>query len=194
MHKKNFLSPSLRDVDNEVDPTISAHKQNLDRVSNDIKSLENRLLEAAIPFTFIYVLKSKERTFDDVKPYFEVDHNCWIVRKSTEYIDDCLSWYKTKNNVFRLCYCEFATVDEFDQISLDGEQWEQVGETDKGSPIIILSKPLIEMKIHFRQNIENELPHFYKSIVEGLKKEKDTIISYSPNYKLFVGMVERLII
>ena len=155
--KYTFSSPTLQKIDSEAETVISSHLQSLDRVSNDIKSLEEKLKTAAIPFTFIYILSMRRIPSQE-------DRDVWE--------EPCLVWGKSDTNDYRLLYNLYKTED----IHVEGL-------TCEGSPKLELSKPLIELKSHLRLQIENELPFFYELIINSLKSEskKGCIIVLSPS-------------
>ena len=71
---KNFkFSERLQQVHNESEKIISSHIQRLDRISNDIKALEEVLLRAGIPFEFSYHLKKEICAFDQTKKHYSLE-------------------------------------------------------------------------------------------------------------------------
>lgn len=165
--KYTFSSPTLQKIDSEAETVISSHLQSLDRVSNDIKSLEEKLKTAAIPFTFIYILSTRNTVSQE---------DGWEDRDIWE--EPCLVWGKSETNDFRLLYNLYKTED----ISVQGSTYE-------GTPKLELSKPLIESKAHLRLQIENELPFFYELIIKSIKTEskKGRIIVSSPSNDFMSG-------
>jgi hypothetical protein len=182
--KLSFTSTSLQKINSEADSIISSHLQDLDRISNDIKALEERLKAAGIPFTFLYVLSSEKRRFErtayqNMSPYDEFPYTA----EFREYTDNCLVWGKTEDGEYRLSYNIYITENEIEKYNGDGEKvYER--EREVGEPKLSTSKPLIETKSNFRLKIENELPVFYKMIIEALKtkRDQDRIVEYSPSY------------
>jgi hypothetical protein len=180
--KLSFTSASLQKINSEADSIIASHLQDLDRISNDIKALEERLKAAGIPFTFLYVLSSGKRRFvrtayqaispDDEFPY---------TGEFIEYTDNCLVWGKTEDGEYRLSYIVYTTENEVEKGNGDGEK---DYERNDGEPKPSISKPLIETKSNFRLKVESELPVFYKMVIEALKTKRDQarIVEYSPNY------------
>lgn len=65
MQKKQLISKSLQQIHSSAEEVISSHVQRLDRISNDIRALEEILLKAGIPFKFSYSLESKTYTACD---------------------------------------------------------------------------------------------------------------------------------
>lgn len=180
--KLSFTSASLQKINLEADPIITSHLQDLDRISNDIKALEERLKAAGIPFTFLYVLSSKERRIERTAYKSTADEEIPCTAEFCEYTDNCLAWERTEEGEYRLSYNIYITENEIEKNNGDGgkvEESEGVGE-----PKLATTKPLIETKSNFRLKIENELPIFYKMIIEALKtkREQDRIVEYSPNY------------
>lgn len=182
--KLSFTSASLQKINDEADSIISTHLQDLDRISNDLKALEERLKIAGIPFTFLYIVSSEKRrykrtVYQTMSPYDEFPYTGEFI----EYTDNCLIWGKNEAGEYRLSYNVYLTENEIEKYNGDGEKvYERI--RDDGEPKLSTSKPLIETKSHFRLKIENELPVFYKMIVEALrtKRDQDRVIEYSPNY------------
>lgn len=184
--KTSFSSLSLQKINLEAESIISSHLQALDRISNDIKALEERLKMAGIPFAFTYIISSDERryirtAYQQISPYHEVPYRAEFV----EYTDNCLFWGKNETDEFRLSYNVYITESEMEKYTSDEEKtYERV--VNEGKPRLSSSKPLIETKSHFRIKIEKELLDFYTLIIEALKtkKDHDCIVKYSPNYNL----------
>lgn len=182
--KLSFTSASLQKINVEADSIISNHLQDLDRISNDLKALEERLKIAGIPFTFLYVISSEQRRYErtvyqTMSPYDELPYTGEFI----EYTDNCLIWGKNEAGEYRLRYNVYHTENEIEKYNGDGEKvYKRI--RGEGVPRLFTSKPLIETKSHFRLKIENELPVFYKMIVEVLrtKRDQDRIVEYSPNY------------
>lgn len=169
--KCTFSSLALQEIDSEAETVISSHLQSLDRVSNDIKSLEEKLKVAAIPFTFVYVLSSKEFVLHEDDSSYN-DKEIWD--------DLCLVWGKNETNDFRLLYNVYVTEDFIAQ-----------GSCSESSPELKSSKPLIESKSRIRLQIENELPDFYRKIIKALesKTREEIIFEFSPNHDDSVCMI-----
>lgn len=182
--KLSFASASLQKINTEADAIISNHLQDLDRISNDLKALEERLKIAGIPFTFLYVLSSEQRRYErtayqTMSPYDEFPYTGEFI----EYTDNCLVWGKNEAGEYRLSFNVFCTENEIEKYNGDGEKvYERI--RNEGESKLSTSKPLIETKSHFRLKIENELPSFYKMVIEALrsKRDQDRVVEYSPNY------------
>lgn len=182
--KLSFVSTSLQKINVEADSIISTHLQDLDRISNDLKALEEGLKIAGIPFTLLYVVSSEQRRYErtayqTMSPYDEFPYTGEFI----EYTDNCLVWGKNEAGEYRLSYNVYCTENEIEKYNGDGEKvYERIRKG--GEPKLSTSKPLIETKSHFRLKIENELPIFYKIIIEALrtKRHQDRIVEYSPNY------------
>jgi predicted Rdx family selenoprotein len=148
--KLSFTSLSLQEINIEADLVISKHLQDLDRVSNDIRTLEGILKRAGIPFTFIYVLSSDWKKYQRaasrvVDPYEEVPYTGQFI----EYIDNCLVWEKDEDGEYRLSHNTYVTENEMEKIKGEGEKvYERLKEG--GEPRLSSRKPLIETKSHFR--------------------------------------------
>jgi|GEM_PF-6042987 len=180
--KLSFSSPTLQQIDSEAEEIISARLKHLDQLRDDIRAIEERLKSAAIPFDFVYVFSSDESSY-------EGEHGLGIdydVQTFTEYKDFCIVWGKSEQDEYRLSYQVFITKDETLQF-YDNECIKVINEKlcHAGDPVLSFSKPLLETKSQFRLQIENELPHFYKMIVEALKtrSHEDFVVVYSPNKK-----------
>ena len=179
----NFVSKKLSEISLEANSIISSHLSQLNRISNDIKMLEATLQKAGMPFKFIYVLFSKqhqyrESLYDYADPYHEIPSVTDFISRE----DYCLVWGKTSENEYRLSYNIYITKDECEKY-YNGDK-EKIENILKGKLVLKFSKPFIETKSNIRLKFENELPIFYKKIIECLKteKEKDCIIFESPNY------------
>ncbi|PJD94524.1 MAG: hypothetical protein CK425_11115 [Parachlamydia sp.] len=185
MKKLSFTSSSLQKINSEADLIISSHLQDLDRISNDIKALEERLKGAGIPFNFLFVLSSESRRC----AYATRSHGCPIA-ELIEYTNNCLAWGKTKDGEFRLCHSVYITQNEIEEYHCDEGSFEK--EIERGEPMLSASKPLIETKSNFRLKIENELPFFYRMILDALKKERDqeNVVKYSPNYIRPISLIK----
>lgn len=57
MQKHQLISENLQKIHSSAEEVIASHVQRLDRISNDIRALEEILLKAGIPFKFSYSLK-----------------------------------------------------------------------------------------------------------------------------------------
>jgi hypothetical protein len=187
--KISFANPDLQKINQEADPIICNHLKDLDRISNDIKALEERLKASGIPFNFLYVLSSAKRRverkeYKSCSPYDEVPYLAEI----HQYIDYCLVWGKTQEGDYRLSYNIYNTEAEIDKYD-DGNGKVYEREKECEEPKVFSSKPLIETKSNFRLIIEKELPVFYKMIIEALKtkREQDLIVEYSPHYNKPIG-------
>ncbi len=173
---KSFVSTSLQILNSEADSVISNHLQDLDRISNDIKALEERLKTAGIPFTFTYVFSSEKTRFVRPNSTEKFPYQDEFIR----HTDHCIVWGKNKTE-YRFSYNVYVTQSEVFKYA-DGEKI--LERYEDGKSILSQSKPLIETKSHFRIKIEKELSSFYKLIIEALKtqQDQDNIFEYSPNY------------
>lgn len=179
----SFTSASLQKINYEADSIISSHLQDLDRISNDIRALEERLKTAGIPFTFLYVLSSEKRRFETTVYQSMYPYDGPYTAEFREYTDNCLVWGKTEDGEYHLSYNIYITENEIEKYNDDGGKvYER--EREMGEPKLSASKPLIETKSNFRLKIENELPVFYKMIIEALKtkRDQDRIVEYLPSY------------
>jgi hypothetical protein len=185
--KSSFFNPSLQKISLEAESVISNHLQDLDRISNDIKALEEQLKNSGLPFTFYYILSSDDRRYhgishQTVNLYEEVPYEAEFI----EQTDSCLVWGKCEDGQYRLSHNIYVTDNEIDKYDDgDGHYAERI--RNNGTPRLFSSKPLIETKSHFRVKVENELAPFYKGIVEALrtKRDQDCIFEYSLNYNLW---------
>lgn len=185
--KSHFINSSIKKIDSEAESVISSHLQDLDRISNDIKVLEERLKAAGIPFAFLYVLSSETKrieriAYQKMAPWL---NETPYTAEFCEYTDNCLVWGKTEGGEYRLSYNIYTTENEIEKYNGDGKEvYER--EKEGGELKLTTSKPLIETKSNFRLKIENELPVFYKMIIEALKNkmDQDRIVDYSPSYNL----------
>lgn len=179
-NKFSFFSTSLQKVHSESEVVIADHLQKIINVSNDINNLEDKLKKSAIPFRFIYVFLTEKSIFscdlskdpDSFGPFEDIE-------RST---DHCLVWGKHNNNDYRLSY-QFFQTDYV--IELDHDK-QMVFISEERDPVLKLVKPLIETKAYFRLKVENELPDFYRSLVNSLtmESEKEIIVVDSPSNKL----------
>lgn len=172
MCSKKFLGKELSDIHLEADRVISSHLSRLDRVSSDIKTLEEVLKKSAIPFTFVYVLYSEAEYMGHEEPYFEIDSKVYA------FDDHCLVWEQTDKGS-RLYYNIYRTKHQFN-INTKQEIDDKTATTYLKSSI-----PLIETKALFRLQIEKELPLFYKNLIKNLEltDKKDCYFFYSTNFK-----------
>lgn len=185
--KESFFSPLLQRINLEAEDVISNHLQDLDRISNDIKALEERLKSAGIPFAFHYMLSSEDRRYSGVG--FNVTAFNQQIPYPAEFVEQtnsCLVWDKCSDGNYRLSHNIYVNVNEIDKYD-DGNGQHAEKIRDCGENKLTFSKPLIETKSHFRVKIEKELVPFYKAIIEALKtkRDQDCIIEYSPNYISF---------
>lgn len=178
--KLSFSSPSLQEINTEAEAVISTHLQNLDRVSNDIKALEDQLATSGIPYTFYYVLSSEDRRYNQNEAFHD---ELIYTTESAEQTDSCLVWGKCEDGQYRLSHNVYVTINE---VAKNYDKSDQYAKKvlRNGEPELHFSRPLIETKAHFRVQIEKELVHFYKAIIEALKTKRDQecIFEYSPNY------------
>lgn len=101
MNKKiAFTSQSLQEINLEAEWVISTHLQDLDRISNDIKSLEQQLESSGIHFTFYFVLSTEERRFKRIQG---MSYDL-IQSEIAEQTDHCQVWGKCDENKSRLSY------------------------------------------------------------------------------------------
>lgn len=179
--KTSFASPSLQIFSSEADSVISNHLRDLDRVSNDIKALEERLKTAGIPFNFTYIFSSEQTRFVRPNSREKLPYPDEFIK----HTDHCLVWGKNEGE-YRFSYNVYVTQIEIFKYG-DGEK--VLERYQDGESNLSLSKPLIETKSHFRVKIEKELSSFYKLIIEALKTKRDqeNIFNYSPNYPSFVS-------
>lgn len=172
MSQIHFNSFELKNIDSKANSIITLHKNVLNKLSNDIKLLEEKLKYFNLPFTFIYVLSSDEK---------RIIFNKYKNITNRVYEEACLVWGEN-NKQNRLFY----------NIYLIKEKMNQHGQPrpiNFNNIILKQSKPLIEMKLHYRLNCENELPDFYEKIIDALNlyysKPKDYIVNESA--KKFLG-------
>lgn len=184
--KFNFSNISLQKISIDAESVTSTHLQSLDRISNDIKALEERLKNSGVPFTFYYVLSSDDRRYHGighrmVDVYEEASYQSEFI----EQTDNCLVWGKCEDGQYRLTHNIYITDNEIDKYDDGNGQYAEKVRND-GKPKLCFSKPLIETKSHFRVKIEKELVPFYKGILEALrtKRDQDCIFEYSPNYNI----------
>lgn len=179
INKSLFLNKSLQEINVESDVIISNHLQDLHRISNDINALEKRLKEGGIPFTFIYILSSNSRRFE------RKISDCFYLSEVDEEIENCLVWGKTEDCKYRLRYNTYITETVYELATYTPSGEPVYGNGKIGEPRLITTKPLIETKSNFRLKIENELPVFYKMIIDALKtkRDQDLIVGYSPKCK-----------
>lgn len=142
MSKDLKFSDAFKKIHCNSEPVISLHVNRLDRISNDIKSLDQVLVNAAIPFELYYELKTIECL---------IDNSQWSFY---------LIWDKK-----RLMYGAKVKKHSYPN--------------DPNKEI-----PLIETKSRIRLSVENELPVFYKMIIEELEKDplRNFVFVKSPNY------------
>lgn len=184
MSKKSFFSRALQEVDAEAEKVISSHLQNLDRISSDIKALEDQLSKAGVPFTFIYVFNSEKKTcqavpYGDMEVHVPFEAVPYQAKIFDRYHEHCLVWGKLDDHDYRLGYQVYLCEDELAKSEDENDKF-KVAKRNK--PVLLSSKPLIESKSYVRLRIEHDLPHFYKAIIEALKlkKEKTRIVEVSP--------------
>ncbi len=179
----SFHSSGLQKVNQEAESIFTSHLLNLDRISKDIKTLEETLRMAAIPFFFIYVFSSENRRYWRTKYLDLPDGSIPDGRGLFEcYEEHCLVWGKNSDNQYRLSYNVYVSEDELEEHEHEGK--ERIEIISRLKPFLKYSKPLIESKAHIRINIENELPHFYRDLIRALKSEKGVgvVIDYTPEF------------
>jgi hypothetical protein len=184
--KQSFSNSFLQKINLEAEDIISNHLQELDRISNDIKALEERLKHAGVPFVFYYFLSSEDRRYNGVA--FNLTAFNQQIPYPAEFVEQtnsCLVWGKCEDDNYRLSHNVYINVNEIDKHDDgNGQHAEKIRNT--GENKLTSSKPLIETKSHFRVKIEKELVPFYKAIIEALKtkRDQDCVLEYSPNYNL----------
>lgn len=72
MSSKIEFSKELQEIYNKSKEIITSHLERLDRVSNDIKALENVLKSAALPFTFCYHIKYDYPVYANIKRHYDL--------------------------------------------------------------------------------------------------------------------------
>lgn len=190
--KQSFSNLTLQKINLEADVLISNHLQDLDRISSDIKALEERLKNSAMPFTFYYILSSETRRYSGtayhmIASYEERPYQAEFVEET----DSCIVWGKAEDGQYRLLHNLYVTENEVDKYDDgNGQSGERVRAT--GASKLLSSRPLIETKSFFRLKIEEELVGFYTQIVEALKTKRDLdrIFEYSPNYNGFLPLAK----
>lgn len=184
--KQSFFNLSLQKINLEAEDVIANHLHELDQISNDIKTLEERLKNSAMPFTFYYVLSSHDRRYHGISHHMEgVYGEESYPAEFIQQTDSCLVWGKCEDGKDRLSHNVYVTDNEIDTYD-DGDGQYAGRVRNNGTPKLLSSKPLIETKSHFRAKIEKELVPFYKAIIEALKtkRDQDCIFEYSPNYNI----------
>ncbi len=182
--KLTFSDPSFQKINEEAESVISKHLEELDRISNDIKALEERLKISGSPFTFTYLISSdKERCTGTAYYYCDVYEQVPYTAQFDKYTESCLFWGKNKDNDHRLSLNIYTTEDEIETyVTDDGKRSEKL--IAEGIPLLLSSKPLIETKSNVRVKFYKELLGFYTSFIEALKTKRDQecIYEYSSNY------------
>lgn len=183
MSTNNYLSTKLSEISVEADSIVSLHLNTLDRISNDIKALESALKNAAIPFTFVYIIASEREIYKT----YSTPYSDWLYAEITCNTDYGLVWGRSNDGHYRLLYNQYGTEDVVGYYDYEGHRKKSLD----GEPNLVSSKPLIETKANIRIQIERELPEFYAKIIEALKTKpgEERVVMDSPNYKGFCSSV-----
>ena len=186
MTKNSFFSSlALQNIDLQAKEVINSRTSRLDSINSDTKFLEERCKAAAIPFTFFFQISSSKQQHEGFDEYHEeINRVCKPIL--TEFEEHYLVWGKHENDQYRLLYQIYTRVARSTQISdTEGNVLKKIIESS-GEHKLSYSKPLLETKSQVRIKCENELPHFYQSIIEALKNQcdKDQVRDHSPSHSL----------
>lgn len=141
-----FYSKSLQNTHSKIEKSISNHLQKLDRVSNDIKQLEEILAQAALSVDYEYLF---DRSFKDGPCANTASGENIVIHYRTDHL---LIWNtERKRLMYEIHVTPFLVQDVDMSDPLDKKQ-------------ITTSKPLIECRAHIRLKIEPELDFFFQGL------------------------------
>lgn len=185
-NKTLFNSHALQIIDSETSDVFTNHLKKISNISEDINALENKLKKSGVPFQFFYVFLSEKKHTPFHYEKQDVEDLLTIITDKEQSLDHCLAWSKNCNGDYRLSYQLFIVNS---LLFLENGKKSQLIENEK--PKVKVNKPLIETKVNLRLKIENELPHFFRFIVDSLKNDfdKEIVIVHSPYYNEFVSPI-----
>lgn len=169
--KSNLISPRLLQVNSEATEVFTNYNADLDRISNDIKFVDENSQKVGLPFSFYFVIETEDLQYFVDEPGFGRHQRAYYV----DVKDTCLSWEKCPQGNYRLCHNISTTVFAIENPEND---WRTKPHKKIKTESII--KPLIETKAHVRFKVDPFISEFYEALVSALKKyrAKDLVIEY----------------
>lgn len=171
--KSNLISPRLLQVNSEATEVFTNYNADLDRISNDIKFVDENSQKVGLPFSFYFVIETEDLHYFVDEPGFGRTQRTYYV----DVKDTCLSWEKCPQGNYRLCHNVSTTA-----FAIESPENDWRAKPHKKIKTESIVKPLIETKAHVRFKVDAFISEFYEALVYALKKyrDKDLVIEYAP--------------